>query len=136
MFFLPSLLAGEASVCYKDIEKDFFREVFVNQALSIHNVSQSTWRAINVKLQENARHVPELVKQRAAAMRRDPFKTPFQADVAGELLNHVLFEVFSSTLAQFNVTNASDVSQMFRYLRERQQARLVTCFGKEAMDDP
>lgn len=136
LLVFPALLMGEASMCYRDIEKDFFQEVFVNQALSIHNVSQSTWKPINIKLRENTRRVPELVKQRVATLRRDPFKSPFQPDVAGDVLRYALFEVFSSTLAEFNVTNGSDVSEMFRYLRERQQARFVACFGPGEIDAP
>lgn len=133
---VPACLVGEASMCYKDIEKDFFREAFVSQALNLHTVSQSTWTPINIRLRQNARKVPELVKQRAAGMRRNPFNYPFQPEEAGEVLMQVLFEVFASTLAEFNINNASDVSQMFRYLRDRQQERLVACFGKSVLDEP
>ena len=127
----PVLAEAEAPLCYKQLEADFFNTNFVNESLSLHSVSQSNWPLINTELQKNLKRVPELVKERAKKMDPNPFGNPFQPEEASKLLRKVLYEVFSETLANFQITNQSKVQEMFRYIRERQSQRLLSCFGQE-----
>lgn len=120
------------SSCYREIEKDFFRKDYVDEALSLHNVSQSAWTYIHQSLQESMKKVPGIVRKRAAKMDPNPFDFPFRPDVASELLRQALFEVFSTTLAPFGITNSSDLKDMFTYIRDKQSKRLIACFGDEA----
>lgn len=122
---------AEAPPCYRALEVNFFNPNLVNEALSLHAVSQSNWNLINSELQKNLKIVPETVKERAKKMDSNPFNYPFQPQEASELLRQVLFEVFSKTLATFHITNQDNVEEMFQYIRERQSQRLASCFGQE-----
>ncbi|HEV8052578.1 MAG TPA: hypothetical protein VGP47_08785 [Parachlamydiaceae bacterium] len=127
----PVIASAETPPCYKQLEVNFFNSTFVNEALSLHSVSQSNWALINTELQNNLKQVPEMVKERAKKMDPNPFGTPFQPQEASKLLRRVLLEVFSATLANFQITNQGKVEEMFRYIRERQSQRLLSCFGQE-----
>ena len=127
----PLAATAEIPACYKDLELNFFKVNLLNEALSLHAVSQSNWSLINMELQRNIKRVPEIVRQRAKGMDPNPFEIPFQSHAAAELLRQVLLEVFSETLAIFHITNQSNIEEMFQYIRERQSQRLVACFGEE-----
>lgn len=127
----PIAITAEAPACYRDLEVNFFRQNLVNEALSLHAVSQSNWALINTELQRNVKRVPEMIKDRAKKMDPNPFGTPFQSHAASELLQQVLLQVFSETLAIFHITNQAKIEEMFQYIRERQSQRLVSCFGDE-----
>ena len=127
----PVVVSAEAPLCYKELEANFFNANLVNEALSLHSVSQSNWPLINTELQNNLKRVPELVKEKAKKMNPNPFGNPFQPHEASKLLRSVLFEIFSETLADFQITNQGKVQEMFRYIRERQSQRLLSCFGQE-----
>jgi hypothetical protein len=121
--------------CFKEIELDFFREDIVSQALSLHGVSQTNWKNINNNLRERARHVPRILRQKAEYMHPNPFQSPFQTRVAAQLLRQTLYEIFAATLKDNNITNESNIKDMFRYIREKQAHRLIACFGEEEMEE-
>lgn len=125
--------ASESS-CYKDIEKNFFNENLVNQALALHNISQSNWSLINQSLRENSKDISRVVRQRAAKMNPNPFDSPFRPLIAAKLLNQVQFEIFSSTLAAFGVANSEQVKEMFLFIRTSHGQKLIACFGAEVME--
>lgn len=133
LFSLSTLLVFSTDVppCYRNLEVNFFRTDLVNEALSLHGVSQSKWNLINTQLQGNVKGVPQLVKEKAKKMEPNPFDPPFQSQEAAELLRQVLLEVFSETLANFHITNQANVKEMFQYIRERQSQLLISCFGQE-----
>jgi len=127
----PVVAYADAPPCYKNIEANFFRPELVSEALSLHSVPQSQWTLINTELQQELKRVPIMVKERASKMHPNPFGTPFQPQAAVEVLRQVLFEVFSSTLATFNITNQQKIEEMFQYIRQRQSQRMLSCFGQE-----
>ena len=131
---MPVFAPCEMPPCYRDLEVNFFNPTLVNEALSLHSVFQSSWSLINYELQKNVRRVPELVKARAREMERNPFEPTFQPQEASALLRQVLFDVFSQTLAEFNITNQNNVDEMFQYIRERQSHRFLACFGQTKED--
>jgi hypothetical protein len=128
---LPCWAFSAEPFCMKSLEKDFFRDEYVSQALSLHNVPQGAWMEINRILQYNMRGVPQLIRKRAEKMSPNPLGTPFQWHTSAELMQQVLFEVFFSTLIEFDVIDPGKIREMFNYVREQQMARLVACFGEE-----
>lgn len=125
-----SIFAAE-SACYLNIERNFFNENVVNQALASRNISQSNWTLINQYLRANSKEIPQIVRERAKKLNPNPFDTPFRPIVAAEILKQVQFEVFASTLAMFKIYNPTDVQDMFLYIRKSHAADLEKCFGKE-----
>lgn len=132
---LPIRTFAAESQCYKEIESNFFNESLVNQALANHNISQSNWALINQTLKSNNKNIPSIVRQRAKTMSPNPFDTPFRPLEAAKILNQVQLEVFASTLATFGINSPVEVKQMFLYIRQNQSHKLVSCFGKEVMED-
>jgi len=121
------IAVAEVPACYRDLELNFFRANLVNETLSMHSISQSNWNLINQELQRNVRRVPEIVRARAKQMIPNPLDTPFDREIALQLLQEVLLEVFSETLSLFQITNQNKVEEMFQYIREQQIERLTHC---------
>jgi len=131
--FLLSISAGWADEpsCVRELERDFFNPVFVSQALSLHDVSQSAWAEVNRVLKQQIGAIPGRVRDRAARMNPNPFDIPFQEHDAKQVLESVLYDVLAETLKQFNITDPTEVREMFNYIREQQADKFVRCFGKD-----
>jgi hypothetical protein len=132
LVILPlAVLQGEEKACIREIESTFFNPFFVSQALSLHDVSQSTWSQVNLELQKKIPSLHPLVLEKAAKMQPNPLKTPFQPHEAAQVVEEALYEVFASVLAEFNIQNAYEIREMFNYIREQQNSRFVDCFGPQ-----
>lgn len=132
-FALASTIANaynDSPSCYKELQTHFFRQDLVLQALSMHFIGQSQWTPINNALQEATKAVPQMVKEQAVRMPRNPLENPFQAKEAEELLRKILFEVFEAVLHQYGVTNPGDIREMFEYIEQQQAGRIKSCFRK------
>ncbi|MBA3816896.1 MAG: hypothetical protein H0X29_10345 [Parachlamydiaceae bacterium] len=127
----PFCIFAQESGCYLNIERNFFNESVVNQALASRNISQSNWTLINQSLRAKTREIPAMVRERAKKLNPNPFDTPFRPIVAGEILKQVQFEVFVATLALFKITNLNDIQDMFIIIRKSHRANLKECFGEE-----
>jgi hypothetical protein len=121
------IAVADVPACYRDLELNFFRPNLVNETLSMHAISQSNWALINEELRRHTRRVPEMVRARAKQMNPNPLGSPFDSEIALQLLQQVLLEVFSETLSLFHITNQSKVEEMFQYIREQQIERLTSC---------
>lgn len=115
--------------CLRDLETHFFQYEHVSQALDMHNVDPSQWVPINQKLQDRSRNVPSMVKERADRMGNSPLDYPFQPKVVLSIMDQVLFEIFTQVLYESNVTNVSDLRQMFAYIRRQQADKIERCIG-------
>lgn len=130
----PFFIFAEESACYLNIERNFFNENVVNQALASRNISQSNWVLINQALRANSTEIPKIVRERAKKLNPNPFDTPFRPIIAAQILKQVQFEVFAATLATFKINNPSDIEAMFRYIRKSHSANLEECFGEKLED--
>lgn len=131
LLITPFCIFAEESACYLNIERNFFDENVVNQALASRNISQSNWTLINQSLKSNSKDIPGIVRERAKKLNPNPFDTPFRPIIAAEILSQVQFEVFAATLAIFKINSPSDVQEMFLYIRKSHSANLKACFGEE-----
>lgn len=134
IFINSSLLGFDASPrCFKDLEINFFQPSLVSQALSLHHVDQSIWTPINQYLQEASKKVPAIIKAKAEKMNPNPLTPKFIPEVAFQLLNETLFQIFSDVMIQYNSyqqlnINGDDIRSMFEYIKEKQSRRLEPCF--------
>jgi len=131
LFFVAAAAHAEAPPCYKDLELNFFRTDLVNEALSLHKIPQSNWNLINYELKNRVKRVPEMIKQRAKKMDPNPLATPFLPELAQQLLDSVLIDIFQETLSVFHLNNTEQTKEMYNYIREKQKQRMISCFGEE-----
>jgi hypothetical protein len=129
--YLLGISTGTAAepACVRQIESTFFNPVYVSQALSSHDVSQSAWSEVNRRLREEA--VPQIalrVREQAAAMHPNPFDAPFQPDEASKVLQGVLYDLFAAVLREFNISNPQEIREMFDYIRQQQGGVFAACF--------
>jgi len=129
--FLPVCLsaARDTLACYQELERNFFDEQIVIQALSLNKVYQSQWRQITRQLKRQESSVPQMVKEKAQLLTRDPFRRPFQVDVAIQILLQVEQEIFSMVLFEYGVTSPGKIQSMFTYIRDQNMQRMPECFG-------
>ncbi len=129
-----SLKAFDASPrCFKDLEINFFQPSIVSQALSLHHVDQSIWTPITQFLHEASKKVPDIIKKKAERMSPNPLTPKFIPEVAYQLLNETLFQIFSDVLITYNSyqdlkINGDDMRSMFEYIKDKQAHRLDPCF--------
>lgn len=120
--------------CYRDLELNFFQPALVSQALSLHRVDQSTWTPILRTLKENSRKVPAIIRAKAKNIRPNPFEPDFIPEIAKQIMDETLFEVFSASVASYNSyqdlgINGEDIVKMFQYISEKQADKINRCFG-------
>ncbi|HRD55770.1 MAG TPA: hypothetical protein PLC42_05165 [Parachlamydiaceae bacterium] len=122
--------------CFRDLEVNFFQPAIVNQAFSIHGVDQSVWVPILQNLQIASKEVPALLRERGKKMSPDPFDPVFIPEIAFELLNETLFEIFANVIATYNPNqvlrlNGNDIWNMYQYISNEQSKKIERCFPKK-----
>lgn len=122
--------------CYNRIPAQFFERNVVSQALSLHYVTQSQWEVIITNLQRGARKIPQIIKEKANRLQRNPLEYPFQAEVATAMLKQELYDVFSKALYQSYVTNTEDIKGMFNYIERKQEHLFHSCLKGYTLTTP
>jgi hypothetical protein len=127
--------AYDASLrCYKDLELNFFQPALVSQALSMHHVDQSSWNPILQTLKESSKKVPGMIKAKAKRYTPSPFEPLFIPEIAKQILEETLYEVFFNTIVSYNRyqqirLNGDDIRIMFMYILSKQEKKMESCFG-------
>lgn len=129
ILFCMSILPvfGAEPKCYWNLADNFFfQDKAIMQALSLHQVTESSWTPIIRELQRQSRSIKSKVRQRAQELAENPFE-PYQANAAEKLLMHTLLEIFQGVLNSYLITNGSDITEMFEYI-QRHQPLWKECF--------
>lgn len=114
--------------CVQDIETTFFNEVWLNEAMSYHYVSQSAWKMINRDILYRARTIPNQVKSAREHLPTDPFQYPFNGQASWALIRGILLQNFREVMNFYQIFNESDINQMFEYIENKQMVRIRHCF--------
>lgn len=122
---------GEIPPCYRELETGIFQTSYVGQALANQRVPQGAWGQIQRMLSAKIRDIPTMIESEARRMNPNPFEPTFEPKLAKELLEKVQKRVLANVLAQFNFNNKPNIQQIYNYLKERNKARFIACFGEE-----
>lgn len=129
------LLVAELSAltpsCVRDIELHFFQQNLVQEAFSLHGISQSNWNLINYELARRVKRVPDIVEKKARRMDPNPFGPPYRPFDVQDIVEATLLEVFKETLSLFQIQNEGQIVEMFNYIRNKQEHKFVNCFGEK-----
>lgn len=140
MILTHTYLGAQLPSCFNNVEREFFSYPVVAQAFSNNNIQQAYWPVLYQQLQQNAGYVPAIVEQTAQRMNPNPLN-PFQPLAAADLLKTVLFRIFHDTMIvnqsidTNRIIHESDINQMFRFIRAKQNRLLTTCFGIQSEAD-
>lgn len=116
--------------CFRELARDFFNnDQAIMQALSLHEITESSWTPIVKNLQRNSKNTISIIHQRARLMDVNPLN-PFQEKSAEQLLTVVLMESFQSVLNSYLITNPTDIREMFNYIKAH-QVLWNECFNSE-----
>lgn len=126
---------GEIPSCFKEIEDTFFKEKYVSQAMSMHDVPRGQWVPINDALQSQQPSIRKLVEERAKKRNPNPLDSPFDPVGAREVLMDILYEVFANTMRNNYVFNEGDIRLMFYFIRSKNLPQLKECFGENIPKD-
>lgn len=127
-----SFIAAAEPKCYSELANRFFNDdKAILQALSLHRVFQSSWTPIVHALQKQT-HTYSLVRQRARQLDKNPLE-PYDPVGAEKLLADTLTEVLRGVMSTYQVSNATDISEMFDYIR-RHQPLWAQCFPQQATE--
>lgn len=119
---------AEAPACLDEIARHFFSADIVSEALSMHGVGQANWILIERELSAGASAVPAIVRDRARQLIPNPLDPPYDLVRTRALLEQALLDVMLSTLYTYHVTNPAKVEDMYRYIRDKQEAKFNQCF--------
>lgn len=120
----------DSSDCFRKLEKNFFESDATLKAFSLYHLPQSSWTLIYGQLVNASVNIPNQVRLRAANLRPDPMKAPFNAKKAWEILEQVLFEVFQQVLRNnnaFNQFNDNSIKGMFDFIVVQHQKEIEEC---------
>jgi hypothetical protein len=135
-----SLSAYDATPkCFRQLEQSFFTRKHVFQALAMYYwvIKQGSWELVYTDISRNVRSIHTVLRQKGQAMGRNPFDHPFQTDVAYQLLDQTLKEIFThamnnaitdqtpwSNMGQFDKM----VDSMYQYIKEQNQPMWEQCY--------
>ncbi|MEM1283190.1 MAG: hypothetical protein AAGG81_06515 [Chlamydiota bacterium] len=124
---LTEVRANATPRCLKNLVLTFYDDSYLDQALNMHRVYQSTWSPIKSELRSRARKVPELMYTEGKKQRPNPLDYPMNSQEAERILIDVLYMQFQETLNNFNIMNRDNIRDMFNYVRARQQSKIDAC---------
>jgi hypothetical protein len=129
MLALPFPIFGANATprCVKKLAVTFYDGVYLDQALNMHKVGQSSWNLIKSELSRRSKEVPNLMYAEGKKQRPNPLDHPFQAKEAEKLFLKVLYKIFEETLNNFDVMNRSGNRDMFEYIKFHQQPKIDAC---------
>lgn len=130
---LPLTAWDDSPSCVEQIETTFFNEVWLNEAMSYHYVSQSAWKMINRDILYRAKDIPRQVKAVRERLQYDPFQNPFNGQASWALIRPVLLQNFREVMNFYQIFNEQDINQMFEYIENKQMSRIKQCFN---LDEP
>ncbi len=119
--------------CYRNLEETFFEEGALFQALSLYRVPQSTWTPVYYALKRRSKNLHPIIWKRARKMDPNPLQERYLKDPAAKLLEEALIEAFTSVLKSYIFNNKTDIKAMFRYVEEKQVAKIEKCFGRPTL---
>lgn len=133
LFYPLSMIAFPTVVpdpiaCVSELELHFFKQPFVNQALSLYNVRQELWLPIDIRLQQKSLEVPTRLKRRTAYMVPNPLEYPMQRAKVGEVLKEILFEVLKEVMKEYYLDKEYSTPLIFNYIFDKQLASFNACF--------
>lgn len=129
LFFITLQAWDDTPKCFKYLEKNFFEERILTQALSFHYIPQGDWDAIYRDVKIKMKHMPETIKMKARAMDVNPLENPFQPKEAQKLLLDSLYEAFASVMWYHNIYHSGTIVDIFNFVLKKQQSKLDECFA-------
>lgn len=130
---VPMSLMGfnDAPSCLYDLQVNFFPPDISRQSFDMFYIFQSHWELILTSLKYEANQVPNLMRERARALKPNPMDYPFDADKTKELLLAVEYEVFHKVLIRNYVYDLQAIRGMFDNIVQHQQKRIDACLVKK-----
>lgn len=104
IFFIVPLLGfsyEDTPSCFRELEQSFFDSQSVGRALQNSGIDQGQWSPIMLDLKQASKGIPERLRRMGNSMQPDPFQHPFNAKVAGKLLDEVLYQTFVEVMTPY-----------------------------------
>lgn len=130
---IPMSLMGfnDAPSCLYDLQVNFFPPDISRQSFDMFYIFQSHWDLILTSLKHEANQVPQIMRERARALKPNPMEYPFDADKTKELLLAIEYEVFHKVLIRNYVYDLQAIKGMFDNIVQHQQKRIDGCLVKK-----
>lgn len=128
---LPTVVP-EPNKCIAQLERNFFNNHVVSEALSYYNIRQELWDLIVKDLAKRTETIPARMKRKTAFMVPNPIEFPIQNEVAAKILRDVFWEAYLETMVAFQLNIEPTVSYIFDYILTENIPVFVQCFGPEA----
>ena len=128
---LPTVVP-EPNKCMSSLERNFFNNHVVSEALSYYYIRQELWDLIVKDLAKRSETIPARMKKKTAFMVPNPIEFPMQNEVTSKILRDVFREVYLETMTAFQLNIEPVVSYIFDYILTENIPFFVQCFGPEA----
>lgn len=146
LLFSPLLLLGQTVnplTCVEQNAGQIFPSYYVIQALSIQNVSSSSFAPLLRALQERSRQIPQEMRKEALQIIPNPFQYPYDYRVARQMWMRLVHQTFVQVMIEYAVSNPGGVlnrgqiEEMFSFLRQNYlDSFFQKCFPLPAPDVP
>lgn len=108
-----------------------FPDSLVTQALDKFKIPKNEWSGIIGDLAYKQTKVEALMKERAAKMNPNPYGPPPKPVTLSKLYRDIIYEMFTTTLNQFDVNDPALVDEMFNNILEWKADREWECYQRQ-----
>ena len=120
LFFLTCTLGAydDRPACYKELERNFFQQKTVGEALALWNVNQSQgqWAMIVKLIQSKQKDAEYVINEKARSFKPNPLQNPFKSDDARDLLKETMYQIFERALLESGFFDTLTIGKMFEYV--------------------
>jgi len=130
LFTGPCVAEEPMDECSKDLLLSYFPEPFVIQTLKQFNIPEEAHQMIAKELQEKDKEVVRLVEMKAERMDPNPLRDPRHRQEAVKLFRETLFELFSSVLNKYQVTDKAKIQAMLDEIQRQKAEQFARCMER------
>jgi hypothetical protein len=117
--------------CYKELERNFFTYQNTTSAMASYLVPQGQWGPTFQFLQKRQAEAEGIIKKKAELRSPNPLENPFQPDVARELLQETMAEIFTRALLETGFFDYVSIRGIFQTIWINETPRINACLGKK-----
>jgi hypothetical protein len=128
-FLFMGALEASPPACFTQLQNEAFPYEKVVQAFDSANVYQSSWSYLYSQIQATKSQIPNIIRSMANQMNPNPLGTPFQPEIAVELLKRAEYQVFFNVMNASQYNNESDIRQMFEFIFQTHANKIYQCLG-------
>ena len=125
------VMLSNSMKCTKEELMRFFPHQIVHALLIKANIPEDKADAIAKELSDRNKDFARILEEKSEKITPNPFKNLSQRDLANQIYQQTLYEVFANTLRTHGITDEEKIQSLLSQLKEDRTKLFMECIRKQ-----